>query len=124
MSTIPPCNGQSVIFDSTDVRDHAIARAICATCPMLAACRKRLEDVKADSLADYGPRGTWAGELFGRPQTARHRAQAEEAMFTEAEAREAHARHEAGFRDARTVTGERVYNRRKKRAQYARRTAA
>lgn len=51
------------------------------------------------------------------------RVKAEDAMFTEDEARDAHARYAYGLRDERTVTGERVYNRRKKRAQTARKVA-
>ncbi|MDR7253731.1 transposase-like protein [Nocardioides sp. BE266] len=46
------------------------------------------------------------------------RMQSEDAMFTEDEARQAHAAYAYGRRDPRTVVGERVYNRRKKRARY------
>lgn len=48
----------------------------------------------------------------------------EEDMFTEDEARDAHARFAAGQRGQRVELGERVYNRRKKRAQVARKRAA
>ena len=48
----------------------------------------------------------------------------EDAMFTEDEAREAHRMHANGRRDPRTVVGERVYQRRKKRNQAARKRAA
>lgn len=52
------------------------------------------------------------------------RVRAEEEMFTEDEARDAHARYAYGLRDDRTVIGERVYNRRKKRVQVERKKAA
>ncbi len=48
----------------------------------------------------------------------------EDAMFDVDEARDLHARYFNGCREPRTVVGERVYQRRKKRAQYARRKAA
>lgn len=125
-ATVPPCVGQSELFDSTDLLDHRQARALCNNCPMLDACRTRLEltIATAHEGMKYGPRGTWAGELLGPPQTAAHRAQAEEVMFNEAEARKAHADYAAGFRDPRTVVGERVYNRRKKRQQHERKRVA
>lgn len=123
---VPPCAGRWELFDSTDIRDHHEARALCAGCPIVLECRQRLAATIADSHLGmkYGPRGTWAGSLMGPPQTSTHRAQAEESMFSEEEARDAHAKYAAGFRDSRTVVGERVYNRRKKKAQYDRRVAA
>lgn len=48
----------------------------------------------------------------------------EEWMFTEEEARDMHARYANGCREPRTRRGERVYQRRQKRAQRARREAA
>lgn len=126
MSTVPPCAGLFYLFDSTELRDHRRARELCGTCPMIAACRKRLEQAATDTYggSKYGPRGTWAGLLLGGPKTSHQRAQAEDLMFDEDEARKAHARYAAGERDARTVIGERVYNRRMKRERYARRAAA
>ena len=121
-----PCAGRWEMFDSTDVTDHRQARALCSTCPMLTHCRSELEAATADAHegVKYGPRGTWAGVLIGAPKTTARRAQIEEEMFTEAEAREAHAKYAAGFRDARTMVGERVYNRRNKRANRDRTVAA
>mgnify|MGYP003333731644 CR=1 FL=1 len=52
------------------------------------------------------------------------RVQWEDAMFDEDEARDLHARYANGCRESRTVVGERVYQRRKKRAQAARKRAA
>ena len=52
------------------------------------------------------------------------RIEAEEAMFDDDEARDLHARYFNGCREHRTVVGERVYQRRKKRAQTARKVAA
>lgn len=122
---VPPCAGQWLLFDSVDLADHRRARAMCGVCPIRLECRKQLEEASADSHCGpkYGPRGTWAGMLVGLPRTSARRAQAEEAMFSEDEARTAHANFAAGFRDARTLVGERVYNRRKKRQQTARRAA-
>lgn len=48
----------------------------------------------------------------------------EDAMFDEDEARDLHARYFNGCREPRTVVGERVYQRRKKRTQTARKKAA
>ena len=123
---VPPCAGRWELFDSTDIHDHREARRLCGGCPIVTECRSQLEATIADSHLGmkYGPRGTWAGSLMGPPQTSTHRAQAEEAMFSEAEARDAHAKYAAGFRDSRTEVGERVYQRRKKREQYARKVAA
>lgn len=126
MTTPPPCAGRWELFDSTDVLDHREARELCNACPMLADCHDRLLAASKHVYGgpEYGPRGTWAGTLIGGPRTSARRAQAEEAMFSEEEAREAHAKYAAGFRDARTLVGERVYNRRSKRAQADRRRAA
>lgn len=63
-----PCYGRSDLFDATDLASHRRARAICASCPVLAACRKNLKQAKADQIiAGYGPEGTWAGLLL-KPQ--------------------------------------------------------
>ena len=62
---------------------------------------------------------------FDRNLTAGEiRVEAEEAMFTDDEARAAHAAYVGGFRDPRHVMGERVYQRRKKREQRQRKAAA
>jgi hypothetical protein len=124
MSVVPPCAGKWALFDSTDIRDHHEARTLCHTCPAVAACLTALRTARADALAGdkYGPAGTWAGQLLG--VTRQTRAAAEEAMFGEDDARAAHARYAAGSRDPKDATGERVYQRRKKRQQLARKAAA
>jgi hypothetical protein len=48
----------------------------------------------------------------------------EDAMFDDDEARDLHARYFNGCREPRTILGERVYNRRKKRERYAKKVAA
>lgn len=70
-------------------------------------------------------RGVMRWEPFaGQPVDRQRRVEWEEAMFDEDEAREAHARYAYGHREPRIVMGERVYQRRKKRAQAARKAAA
>jgi hypothetical protein len=63
----------SWLFDSTDTKDHAEAAAICATCPMLTACRKLLDATAQEYGYDYsfGPRGTWAGKYLAPPKPRR-----------------------------------------------------
>jgi hypothetical protein len=66
-NTPPPCAGMSWLFDSTDARSHAEARAICSTCPVIAACRDLLRETQRTQLIagpNGGPEGTWAGVLF------------------------------------------------------------
>lgn len=111
MSTIPPCVGHHELFDSTHWLDHRRAKAMCDNCPLVAACQQRLED--AFNLAEYGgkPEGTWAGQLIGAHRNSRHLL-VEESMFTDAEARAAHAAWARGERDHRSSIGERVYQRR------------
>lgn len=63
------CYGQSPLFDSTVPEDHLAAATICATCPVIDACRLRLAETLAAAKSGGGPVGTWAGELLGgRPQ--------------------------------------------------------
>ena len=74
-------------------------------------------------------RGVMRWEPFRKPSRRgmtdrEQRIEWEERMFTEDEAREAHRLHAGGCREPRTVMGERVYQRRKKRAQAARKVAA
>ena len=80
----------------------------------LAQQAERLE--QARQLAVYGgnPEGTWAGELIGYRRNSRHLA-IEEEMFTDDEARAAHAAWARGDRSHRAGIGERVYQRRIKR---------
>lgn len=132
MSTIPPCAGLWALFDSTDPGDHARAAALCATCPIVDHCRRQLEAARADALmgekngVKYGPQGTWAGEAVGvtRVQAEKARMRAEEAMFTDDELRTGHADYTAGFRSPRTVMAERIYQRKRKQRQAAKKVAA
>jgi hypothetical protein len=61
------CRGQWHLFDSTDRIFHHQARAICAQCPAITACRQLLDEQTAKHSA-WGatPEGTWAGMLVGR----------------------------------------------------------
>lgn len=59
-----PCYGRSDLFDATDTRSHQAARALCAECPAIQACRANLRETQAISLRPYGPEGTWAGILL------------------------------------------------------------
>lgn len=123
MSAIAPCAGMWDLFDSTDWFDHRRAKQLCDTCPMIAACRESLAEARSTQYsAYYGPRGTWAGELLGTDERrSQIRVATEEQMFTDAEARAAHAawartpkeqRHDLSDR---IRIGERVYQRRWKR---------
>lgn len=112
------CAGQWWLFDSTHLADHIQARAICAECPMRRECAQTVATLR-------GAEGTWAGRLYG--STSRERKRYEEAMFSDADARAAHAawvraepadRNRAGVGD-RVVTGERVYQARSKRNRRA-----
>lgn len=62
-----PCIGQHRLFDSIHAADHAEAKAICDTCPVIDWCREQLEAAReaAASSTGGGPVGTWAGELVG-----------------------------------------------------------
>jgi hypothetical protein len=67
---LAPCVGQHQLFDSTDLRDHLVARAICVACPMLTACAVKLREAQEASAgirnSGGGPSGTWAGKLMGK----------------------------------------------------------
>lgn len=125
------CIGQHELFDSTDPADHAEAAKLCSVCPLAGTvCRALLEETRSNAYnRANGPLGTWAGELLSpratqRRPVSRKRLDAEEAMFTDAEALAAHRAFSKGGTSERTLTGERVYQRRMKRAQKARRAAA
>lgn len=64
----PLCLGKYELFDSEDVADHRMARALCERCPVLDWCRSELEKARANTLypPKWGPRGTWAGIYIGR----------------------------------------------------------
>ena len=123
MSTLPPCVGKWELFDSIDPFDHLRAADLCATCPMLDACNRRLEVARNNAhgnTKDYGPVGTWAGRLVGvGPKTSVERAAAEEAMFTADELLSGHAAWNAGERDDRSRMAERIYQRKRARRRYA-----
>lgn len=121
-----PCHGQSVRFDSTLLAEHMEAAKLCATCPVIDACQRLLEDSQnAWQHRSGGPEGTWAGQLViaGRVVTASRlmRVHAEEEAYSEEEARRAHALFWHGHRDEWTLAGERTYQRRAERNQRARR---
>lgn len=62
-----PCFGRSALFDATDARSHEAARALCAECPVIDACRKNLRETQRTQLIagpNGGPEGTWAGILI------------------------------------------------------------
>lgn len=119
--TLHPCYGKSALFDSTEANDHYEARALCATCPMIDACRDLLAKAKKSSVAGGRPIGTWAGELMRTNPKPRPEDLAEQnAAFTELEARLCHNAFNGGARDEHTVIGNRVYERRAR----ARRKAA
>jgi hypothetical protein len=81
------CVGQWELFDSQDLISHHEAAAICAECPVRAACETVLQATKANAAGTgtrhgSGPQGTWAGQLIApRPEAqcgtesgyARHR---------------------------------------------------
>jgi hypothetical protein len=117
--TLPPCAGRWELFDSTYPADHIQARDMCRQCPMLADCRDQLEAARKDAHVgrDYGPQGTWAGQLVGAgPRVTAARARAEEAMFTGDELRAGHSAYVRGDRDERTRMAERIYQRKRVRS--------
>ena len=121
-----PCAGQWKIFDSLDLVDHHEARQLCQTCPIVDWCREQLEAARSDAHRyQYGPQGTWAGELVGVTagcvRSSAKTLEAEEAMFSEADARIAHNDFTRGVITEWTATGERVYQRRIGRQKRARR---
>ena len=123
MTTVPPCTGQWKLFDSTEPRDHAKARALCATCPMLHECYERLQlSIAVDTSAK--PRGTWAGMSFGYRGgegvvERRERIAREDAIYSEREALDAHNAYNCGDRGSWAVTGHRVWDRRYRRRRSA-----
>lgn len=121
---IPPCAGKWDLFDSTELGDHAQAAQLCATCPMTTECRSILEQSRYVSATGGRPSGTWAGTLVGGDREAQAaRREAEEAQFTDEQALRAHAQYGAGERDPWTRLGERVYDRKRKRARRTKKAA-
>lgn len=115
----PPCYGQAELFDSVEVADHEEARDICAGCPVKAACADALQDAKRQ-YGNGAPDGTWAGVLYknGRQvavkvkSTRSARIAAEDAAYTDVEARRAKAAYMRGRKDPWVMAGYRVYKRR------------
>lgn len=66
------CRGMHQLFDSTHLADHTKAAAICATCPVILACRthlhREMDIARTLAATGGGPRGTWAGQLVGKPE--------------------------------------------------------
>ncbi len=60
----PRCAGRWELFDSTDERDHAIAKKLCGGCDFAVQCRALLESCDR-SQRGGSPQGTWAGRLYG-----------------------------------------------------------
>lgn len=125
MSAPPPCAGQWKLFDSTDPVDHKEAVALCNGCPIITHCAQQLAESRAESCSPaYGPAGTWAGQLVGAPAAMRQaedekRRAAEDALFTEAEARNCALRWLRGEHNDYTKVGRRVYERRGRQARQA-----
>lgn len=59
-----PCQGRAKLFDSTWPTDHQAAKKLCATCPIIHACRQHLQAVTAAMTCGERPVGTWAGLLL------------------------------------------------------------
>lgn len=63
------CEGRWDLFDSVDLRDHEVARDLCASCPALRDCAVLLHEIQVASrvlaTSGGGPHGTWAGKLVG-----------------------------------------------------------
>lgn len=68
-----PCFQKSALFDSEAPDLHAEAKALCDTCPQIAACKANLKATIEAFGYDHstGPRGTWAGKLLAPKQKAR-----------------------------------------------------
>lgn len=119
--TAPPCAGEWRLFDSVEYDDHVEARAICADCPLRPACEDHLQAVRSRAQWGAGPRGTWAGRLYGETKIEQRRRHAiEDASYTDEEAlRAQYAYRRAGDRSAWAEIGMRVYDRRRHRAREA-----
>lgn len=124
------CEGQGELFDSTDPFMHAVARAVCDRCPIIDECRRRRDQAIADyGTGEHGVHGTWAGELVRGPQRDARKDRdpdrwaAEEAAYTDEQAKAARAAYERGDRTAWAVAGNRIYQRRRMRRSRAARAA-
>ena len=112
------CIGLHDLFDAVSIPAHQEARAICDTCPVIAACREHYLKVRKAAGASGAPEGTWAGVRRGTSKLtllpARDRWAIEEQMFTDDEARLAWNAYCRGERTDRAQIGMRVHQRRGK----------
>lgn len=124
MNARPACEGRWELFDSLEPSAHAQAAELCATCPMQRECGSILAAAKLNAPSGYaGPQGTWAGRLVGSARATNVDAgllAREEGLYDEREAKDAHAAYLRGDRGAWASTGQRVYDRRLRRAKRAR----
>ena len=63
----PPCTRyEPQLFDSTRLRDHIRARAVCSTCPVVQGCIARAVAIAEERPPGCrrGPDGTWGGLLW------------------------------------------------------------
>lgn len=114
----PPCSGRWELFDSVHAADHMEARALCATCPVIDACRQLAANVASTAQPKCGPQGTWAGQLLIAERTLNQRRE-EEARWSDDAARAARNRYEAGHRDPVSTEGKRVWERRRRNRRAA-----
>ena len=114
--TATPCQGRSWLFESTNPTDHLEAATHCRTCPALDWCREWTKQSITATNREGAIEGTWAGELYGGTPGAL-RILREDRMFTDEEARDAHAAFVRGERSSRVRVGERTYQRRIARKQ-------
>jgi hypothetical protein len=140
-----PCLGQHELFDSVARDDHRAAKIICLgrqrpdgsqitpRCPFLAECKATLDAAREEFGIPHGPEGTWAGLLvtaaagvtedFTRNRDPA-RIAAEEAAYTDRQAREAKTAVARGDRSPWAVAGARTYERRRRAAIRAAEKAA
>lgn len=118
----PPCAGRHELFDSVELEVHFEARALCQTCPVLDACEQQRREVASTAYSTYGPRGTWAGKLYGAPylNVTRTRVEDDEDRYTQDEARRAAMAYQRGDKSEWALIGRRIYERRNRRAREAR----
>lgn len=110
------CGGRYELFDSVQTEDHFEARALCRQCPVLAACDRLRREVAESAYSTYGPRGTWAGKLYGAPYRPASTACDDlEERYTEDEARKAALAYQRGDKSEWALLGRRVYERRNRR---------
>lgn len=109
-----PCLGKSALFDAVDFESHAQAKALCMTCPVIAACSANLAKVLAEAVPFGGPEGTWAGRGLGLRRVSSLQMERENSAYSKRDAEKAHGLHRQGNRSEWINTGERVYQRRAK----------